>query len=42
MKSPKKNLEMKVDVLNVDLFEELNILGRDILNKPNETKTNEK
>jgi len=29
-------------VLNVDPFEELNILGKVILNKPNETNTVEK
>lgn len=42
MKSPKKHLEIKEDIFNVDLFEELKILGRDILNKPNEPKNNEK
>lgn len=42
MKSPKKHSDIKEDLLNVDLFEELTILGRDILNKPNETKNNEK
>ncbi|KAL5234278.1 hypothetical protein ACI65C_001688 [Semiaphis heraclei] len=34
--------KIKDSVLNVDLFEELNILGKVILNKPNETKTIEK
>uniref|UniRef100_A0A2S2NAK1 ADP-ribosylation factor-binding protein GGA1 n=1 Tax=Schizaphis graminum TaxID=13262 RepID=A0A2S2NAK1_SCHGA len=37
-----KRVEIKDNVLNVDLFEELNILGKDILNKPNETKNVEK
>lgn len=37
--SPKKCSEMKENnILNVDLFEELNILGKVILNKPHETK----
>ncbi|VVC33641.1 Hypothetical protein CINCED_3A021531 [Cinara cedri] len=40
--SPKKPTAIKDDVLNLDLFEELNILGKVILNKPNETKTIEK
>lgn len=33
-----KRVEIKDNMLNVDLFEELNILGKVILNKPNETK----
>ncbi|XP_026810979.1 ADP-ribosylation factor-binding protein GGA1 isoform X2 [Rhopalosiphum maidis] len=37
-----KRVEIKDNVSNVDLFEELNILGKDILNKPNETKNFEK
>ncbi|XP_025417614.1 ADP-ribosylation factor-binding protein GGA1 isoform X2 [Sipha flava] len=42
MKLPEKHVDIKEGIFNVDLFEELNILGRDILNKPNETKNNEK
>lgn len=37
-----KPIEVKEDLLNLDLFEELNILGKVILNKPNETKIIEK
>ncbi|XP_015379468.1 PREDICTED: ADP-ribosylation factor-binding protein GGA1 isoform X2 [Diuraphis noxia] len=40
--NPQKPEKIKDSVLNVDLFEELNILGKVILNKPNETKTVEK
>lgn len=40
--SPKKRTEMKEDVLNLDLFEELNILGKVVLNKPNGFKAVEK
>jgi len=40
--SPKKRTKMKEDELNVDLFEELNILGKVILNKPNGFKAVEK
>jgi len=40
--SPKKRTEMKEDVLNLDLFEELNILGKVIRNKPNRFKAVEK
>lgn len=38
-KSPQKRTEVKEDLLNVDLFEELNILGKVGLNKSNEIKT---
>uniref|UniRef100_A0A2H8TPW3 ADP-ribosylation factor-binding protein GGA1 n=1 Tax=Melanaphis sacchari TaxID=742174 RepID=A0A2H8TPW3_9HEMI len=37
-----KCVGIKENILNVDLFEELNILGKDILNKPRETKNVEK
>ncbi|XP_008183807.1 ADP-ribosylation factor-binding protein GGA1 isoform X2 [Acyrthosiphon pisum] len=37
-----KHEKIKDSVLNVDLFEELNILGKVILNKPNETKIDDK
>lgn len=40
--SPQKHTGIKEDKLNLDLFEELNILGKVSLNKPNETKTLEK
>lgn len=34
--SSQRHLEVKDDALNIDLFEELNILGKVNLNKPSE------
>lgn len=42
LKSSQNGTVTKDDVFNINLFEELNILGKVILNKPNETKTHEK
>lgn len=42
LNSPDKPTEINDSVLNLDLFEELNILGKVILNKPTEAKISEK
>lgn len=42
LNSPDKPTEINKGVLNLDLFEELNILGKVILNKPTEAKIIEK